>query len=75
MHVHTSTLLFTALTSKLWNTSFLAATGSVATMSDATSTPFDMKPLAKASAICPAPMKPTRLLSFSRAILAVSATR
>lgn len=44
------------------NTSFLAATGSVAVMADTVTTPRATKPRARASAICPAPMKPTRLL-------------
>ena len=44
----TSALLVTGLTLKLSKTSLLAATGSVATMSEALTTPLEMKPRARA---------------------------
>lgn len=44
------------------NTSLRAATGSVAVMAETVTTPRATKPRARASAICPAPMNPTRLL-------------
>ena len=65
----TSTLLAAALASKLWNTFFLSLDGSLAVMSPACSTPLAMKPRASASAICPAPMKPTRFSILTSAIL------
>lgn len=71
----TSALLVTGLTLKLSKTSLLAATGSVAIMSEACTTPLAMKPLARASAICPAPMKPTLLSSLASPMAKAAAMR
>ena len=73
--VCTSALLVTGLTLKLSKTSLLAATGSVATMSEALTTPLEMKPRARASAICPAPMKPTRFSSLPSPMSAAATMR
>lgn len=71
----TSALLSTGLTLKLSKTSRLACTGSVATIADAFTTPLAMKPLARASAICPAPMKPTLLLRSPSPMATAAAMR
>ena len=71
----TSALLITGLTLKLSKTFLLASTGSVATMSDAFTTPLAINPRARASAICPAPMKPTLFSSLPRPIATAAAMR
>ena len=55
----TSLLLSSALAPIEAKTSLRLELGSVAEISPALRTPFATKPLANASAICPAPMKPT----------------